>query len=216
MDHKQQDTNSAQSTDDTSIAAEQLTGTAIALEQESLAQTQPAEEIPNLEGTFPAAVAETLARLPAKPGCYLFLNAEGTVLYVGKARSLRDRVRSYFRGSNSLSLKNRRLVPEIATIDYVLVHTENEALLREFNLIKQYQPRFNVMLRDDKSYISLRITNEPYPRIETVRRRSQDGARYFGPYTSSQSVYRTLDLVKRLFPYRTCRLNIVPSYSQIP
>ncbi len=159
---------------------------------------------------FPPAVEETLARLPAEPGCYLFKDASGTVLYVGKARSLRDRVRSYFRNPGGLSLKNRGLVPRIAEIDYQILPSENAALLVECNLIKQYRPRYNILLRDDKSYIAIRITNEPYPRIETVRRRADDGARYFGPYTSSQSVYRTLDLLKRLFAYRSCRLRIVP------
>jgi excinuclease ABC subunit C len=159
---------------------------------------------------FPAAVEETLARLPAEPGCYLFKDAGGTVLYVGKARSLRDRVRSYFRNPGGLSLKNRGLVPKIAEIDYQILPSEDAALLVECNLIKQYRPRYNILLRDDKTYIAIRVTNEPYPRIETVRRRSDDGARYFGPYTSSQSVYRTLDLLKRLFAYRSCRLRIVP------
>jgi excinuclease ABC subunit C len=161
-------------------------------------------------GRFPAAVEETLANLPSAPGCYLFKDAGGTVLYVGKARVLRDRVRSYFRNAGDLSLKNRSLVPKIAAIDLQIVGSENEALLLEHNLIKQYRPRYNVLLRDDKTYLSLKITDEPYPRIEAVRRRADDGARYFGPYTSSQSVYRTLDLLKKLFPYRSCRLHIVP------
>ncbi len=168
------------------------------------------ETITTPTSRFPAAVEETLARLPAEPGCYLFKDASGVVLYVGKARSLRDRVRSYFRNPGGLSLKNRGLVPRIAEIDYQILPSENAALLVECNLIKQYRPRYNILLRDDKSYIAIRITNEPYPRIETVRRRADDGARYFGPYTSSQSVYRTLDLLKRLFAYRSCRLNIVP------
>jgi len=166
--------------------------------------------VTDLAPRFPAAVEETLARLPSEPGCYLFKDAEGTVLYVGKARSLRDRVRSYFRNPGGLSLKNRGLVPKIATIDYQMLPSEDAALLVECNLIKQYRPRYNILLRDDKTYIAIRVTNEPYPRIETVRRRSDDGARYFGPYTSSQSVYRTLDLLKRLFAYRSCRLRIVP------
>jgi excinuclease ABC subunit C len=195
---------------DTLVTATAIPAPTAAADQQDGNEAAGDRAAPLLQGTYPTAVADTLAHLPAQPGCYLFLNAAGKVIYVGKARSLRDRVRSYFRASTSLSLKNRRLVPEIAAIDYVLVHTENEALLREFNLIKQHQPKYNVMLRDDKSYISLRITDEPYPRIETVRRKAQDGARYFGPYTSSQSVYRTLDLVKRLFPYRTCRLHIMP------
>jgi excinuclease ABC subunit C len=162
------------------------------------------------EPRFPAAVEETLAKLPAQPGCYLFKDAQGTVLYVGKARSLRDRVRSYFRNPHGLSLKNSHLVPRIAEIDYQILPSENAALLVEFNLIKQYRPKYNIVMRDDKSFLSIRITNEPYPRIEAVRHRSDDGARYFGPYTSSQSVHRTLDLLKRLFPYRSCRLNIQP------
>ncbi len=102
---------------------------------------------------FPAAVEETLARLPAEPGCYLFKDAAGVVLYVGKARSLRDRVRSYFRNPGGLSLKNRGLVPRIAEIDYQILPSENAALLVECNLIKQYRPRYNILLRDDKSYI---------------------------------------------------------------
>ena len=174
--------------------------------------TIPAEARPRASGsrTLPRAVEETLATLPAQPGCYLFKDTEGIVLYVGKARSLRDRVRSYFRDFSGLSLKNRHLVPRIASIDYQIVDSENAALLLEYNLIKQHRPKYNIRLMDDKSYLSIRITQEPYPRIDTVRRKSDDGARYFGPYTSAQSVYRTLDLLKRLFPYRSCRLNIVP------
>ncbi len=165
------------------------------------------------QGRYPAAVEDTLAKLPAQPGCYLFRDDQGTVLYVGKARSLRDRVRSYFRSPHGLSLKNSHLVPRIAEIDYQILPSENAALLVEFNLIKQYRPKYNIIMRDDKSFLSIRITNEPYPRIEAVRHRSDDGSRYFGPYTSAQSVHTTLDLLKRLFPYRSCRLNIQPPQS---
>ena len=168
------------------------------------------QEVAAPQSRYPAAVEETLAKLPAQPGCYLFRDDQGTVLYVGKARSLRDRVRSYFRSPHGLSLKNSHLVPRIAAIDYQIVPSENAALLLEFNLIKQYRPKYNIIMRDDKSFLSIRITNEPYPRIDTVRHRSDDGSRYFGPYTSAQSVHRTLDLLKRLFPYRSCRLNIQP------
>ena len=176
----------------------------------SQAPAQRATPLPPAAADNRAAIEATLAALPAEPGCYLFRDAGGTVLYVGKARSLRDRVRSYFRNPGSLSIKNRGLVPRIASIDYQILPSENAALLVESNLIKQYRPKYNIVLRDDKSYLAIRITDEPYPRIEPVRRRSDDGARYFGPYTSAQSVYRTLDLVKRLFPYRSCRLQIVP------
>lgn len=159
---------------------------------------------------LPPGVDDALAALPTAPGCYIFRDAKGVVLYVGKARNLRDRVRSYFRHPDGLSLKNRGLVPRIASVDYVIVRTNNEALLREFNLIKEYRPKYNILLKDDKSYPLIRITPDPYPRIEVVRRRFNDGSRYFGPYSSSQAVHRTLDLLKRLFPTRTCRLNIVP------
>jgi excinuclease ABC subunit C len=162
------------------------------------------------DSPYAAAIEEKLAGMPAQPGCYLFKDTHGVVLYVGKARSLRDRVRSYFRNPAALSLKNSHLVPRIAEIDYQIVPSENAALLLEFNLIKQYRPKYNILMRDDKSFLSIKITDEPYPRIVPVRRQADDGARYFGPYTSAQSVHRTLDLVKRLFPYRSCRLDIRP------
>lgn len=167
-------------------------------------------------GQVPRAVEETLARLPGKPGCYLFKDASGTVLYVGKAESLRNRVRSYFHKPEGLGPIKRRLVASIASIDYQVVTSDTEALLLEYNLIKQHNPKYNMRLKDDKSFLSIRITREPYPRIETVRRRSDDGARYFGPYASAQSVHRTLDLLKRLFPYRSCRLNIIPPSTGAP
>ncbi|HWE61905.1 MAG TPA: excinuclease ABC subunit UvrC, partial [Chloroflexota bacterium] len=177
------------------------------------ADTGAVESAQVRRGRSLGVVEETLAALPAAPGCYIFKDVGGTVLYVGKARSLRDRVRSYFRDPGGLGPKNRKLVEKIAGIDFQIVNSENEALLLEYNLIKQYQPRYNIILRDDKSYLLLKITNEPYPRIEYVRRRVDDGARYFGPYTSAQSVHRTLALLKKLFPYRSCRLNIVPPSS---
>src|SRR5579859_7312719 len=149
--------------------------------------TEHADQSAVTPSPYQAAIEATLATLPAKPGCYIFRDAEGTVLYVGKAISLRDRVRSYFRAPGELSLKNRSLVPRIASIDYQILPSETAALLVEYNLIKQHNPKYNVVMKDDKSFLSIRITNEPYPRIETVRRKSNDGARYFGPYTSAQS-----------------------------
>ena len=172
-------------------------------------QTRPAR--PALApGRYPDAVEEVLATLPTEPGCYIFKNAAGKVLYVGKARVLRDRVRSYFRSPNGLTPEKRDLVRQIASIDYQLVGSDTEALLLEFNLIKLHRPKYNIRLKDDASYLSIKITNDPYPRIETVRRRFNDGARYFGPYPDSKSVYGTLKLLKRLFPYRSCMLNILP------
>lgn len=153
---------------------------------------------------------EVLATLPAEPGCYIFKNAAGKVLYVGKARVLRDRVRSYFRSPNGLTPEKRDLVRQIATIDYQLVGSDTEALLLEFNLIKLHRPKYNIRLKDDSGYLSIKITNDPYPRIETVRRRFNDGARYFGPYPDSKMAYGILKGLKRVFPYRSCMLNILP------
>ena len=161
-------------------------------------------------GRYPDAVEEVLATLPTEPGCYIFKNAAGKVLYVGKARVLRDRVRSYFRSPNGLTPEKRDLVRQIASIDYQLVGSDTEALLLEFNLIKLHRPKYNIRLKDDASYLSIKITNDPYPRIETVRRRFNDGARYFGPYPDSKSVYGTLKVLKQVFPYRSCMLNILP------
>ena len=172
-------------------------------------QNRPARPA-TLPGQYPDAVEEVLASLPTEPGCYIFKNAAGKVLYVGKARVLRDRVRSYFRSPNGLTAEKRDLVRQIASIDYQLVGSDTEALLLEFNLIKLHRPKYNIRLKDDASYLSIKITNDPYPRIETVRRRFNDGARYFGPYPDSKSVYGTLKLLKRLFPYRSCMLNILP------
>ena len=172
-------------------------------------QARPVRPAP-APGRYPDAVEEVLATLPTEPGCYIFKNAAAKVLYVGKARVLRDRVRSYFRSPNGLTAEKRDLVRQIATIDYQLVGSDTEALLLEFNLIKLHRPKYNIRLKDDASYLSIKITNDPYPRIETVRRRFNDGARYFGPYPDSKSVYGTLKLLKRLFPYRSCMLNILP------
>jgi len=172
-------------------------------------QNRPARPAP-ASGRYPDAVEEVLATLPTEPGCYIFKNAAAKVLYVGKARVLRDRVRSYFRSPNGLTPEKRDLVRQIATIDYQLVGSDTEALLLEFNLIKLHRPKYNIRLKDDSGYLSIKITNEPYPRIETVRRRFNDGARYFGPYPDSKMAYGILKGLKRVFPYRSCMLNILP------
>ena len=143
--------------------------------------------------------------LPERPGVYLFLDAAGRVIYVGKAASLRDRVRSYFRGGKHLSARVLRLVQEIADVDHIVTDTEVEALILECNLIKEHRPRFNIRLRDDKNYPYLRIgTDEPWPRLLVVRRPRNDGARYFGPYTQASALYETLRTLRGVFPYRTC------------
>lgn len=142
----------------------------------------------------------------AAPGVYLFRGAGGQVLYVGKAGSLRDRVRSYFQQSGQLSPKVRALIAEAQSLEAIVTSTENEALILEDALVKKHRPRFNARLRDDKRYPYIKITAETFPRVLVVRRVLNDGARYFGPYTSSRSMRWVLKLVHRLFPLRTCNL----------
>lgn len=143
--------------------------------------------------------------LPDRPGVYLFRSASGEVLYVGKAASLRNRVRSYFGSPRSLEPKVRRLVERIADIEYVVTGSTQEALILEATLVKRHQPFFNVRLKDDKHYPYLKVDlRDPWPRVEITRRVLDDGARYFGPFASAGSVRRTLDLIKKLFPWRSC------------
>ncbi len=147
-----------------------------------------------------------LGSLPARPGIYLHKDAEGTILYVGKAASLRARVRQYFVDPSDLSPKNRALVAKIADIDYIVVGSEIEALILENEYIKRHQPKYNVRLRDDKNYPYIKVAlTEDFPRVYRVRAFKQDRNRYFGPYPNSGAVDATLDLMNKLFPFRTCR-----------
>lgn len=149
---------------------------------------------------------EKLQRLPDKPGVYLMHDAAGEVIYVGKASSLKNRVRSYFRGQKSQPVKTQSLVKNIHDFEYIVTDTEVEALILEFNLIKKHDPKYNVMFRDDKSYPYLKVTlNEEYPRLEITRNMHKDGARYFGPYTSVGALNETVRLLRKLFPLRTCK-----------
>jgi excinuclease ABC subunit C len=151
----------------------------------------------------------TLKNLPTKPGVYLYKNAAGKVIYVGKAVNLRARVRSYFHQSAQQTPKIRQLVEEIADIDFIVAGSELEALLLENNLIKKHQPRYNVRLKDDKRYPYIKVHwQDPFPRVTTTRRILDDGARYFGPYTAASAAYQTLDLVRKIFPYLTCTRTI--------
>jgi excinuclease ABC subunit C len=146
-----------------------------------------------------------LATLPAKPGCYLMKNTEGTIIYVGKAISLKNRVRSYFHADAGHDAKTRRLVREIANIEWILVGSELEALILEMNLIKKHRPKYNVRLKDDKRYPYIKIHwADPFPKVTVTRQMIEDGSRYFGPYTSAWAVYQTLDVLRRIFPYLTC------------
>ncbi|HLI08435.1 MAG TPA: excinuclease ABC subunit UvrC [Ktedonobacteraceae bacterium] len=151
-------------------------------------------------------IQSVLHSLPHKPGIYLMKDAEGTILYVGKAISLYNRVRSYFQESTDLSPKNRSMVAKVDDIEFVVVKNEVEALVLESNYIKQYRPKYNVLLRDDKNYPYIKVAlTEDFPRVYRVRSFQRDGNRYFGPYTNSGAVDATLDLLNKLFAFRTCR-----------
>ncbi|HEV2474168.1 MAG TPA: GIY-YIG nuclease family protein, partial [Chthonomonadales bacterium] len=148
---------------------------------------------------------EKLSTLPAKPGCYLYKDKLGTVIYVGKAISLRSRVRSYFQKSANHSPKTRRLVRDICDLETIVTESELEALVLECSLIKKHRPHYNVRLRDDKHYPYLCLTtSEPFPRLILVRRVRQDANKYFGPYPSSRAVHSTMELVNRIFPLVSC------------
>lgn len=152
--------------------------------------------------------AERLAALATAPGVYLMKDAKSTVIYVGKAQSLRDRVRSYFGSPRSMTGKTRELVRHITDFEVIRTDTPREALILENELIKRYQPHYNVLLKDDKTYPYLKITNEEWPRVVITRRVANDGGRYFGPITTGGSPQRTLDLLERLFQFRKCTMEI--------
>lgn len=149
---------------------------------------------------------EKLKSLPTSPGCYLYKDAAGEIIYVGKAVNLRNRVRSYFQKGAQHTAKTRKLVSRIADMDIVVVDSELEALVLECNLIKQHRPHYNVRMRDDKHYPYLVLTmNEPFPRLLVTRKIKTDGSKYFGPFTNSRAVWDSLRLIYRLFPLVTCR-----------
>ncbi len=151
----------------------------------------------------PAAFEERLKHIPQSPGVYLWKDAQGQLLYVGKSKSLRDRMRSYFGAPRGLTTRTRRMVSQIADFEIIVTQSELEALLLEMNLIKQHRPRYNILLKDDKSYPYIKVTlQDDWPRLFTTRKVLNDGARYFGPYANAGSVYRTLDLLNRLFAFR--------------
>ncbi|WP_201008001.1 excinuclease ABC subunit UvrC [Paenibacillus glycanilyticus] len=147
-------------------------------------------------------IRNKLALLPDQPGCYLMKNGEGTIIYVGKAKVLKNRVRSYFNGSHNG--KTQRLVSEIRDFDYIITSSNMEALILECNLIKQYHPRYNVLLKDDKTFPYIKITNEKHPRLEVTRRVVKDKGKYFGPYPNAFAAQQTKKLLDRLYPLRKC------------
>jgi len=153
----------------------------------------------------PEHVRTQVETFPHKPGIYLMRDVGGTVIYVGKAVDLRNRVRSYFHPSAWEYSKVRALVSEVADLDFIVTDSELEALILEANLIKEHRPRYNVRLKDDKHYPYIKVTwADPFPKVLITRRMEQDGSRYFGPFTSTPAVYQTLDLLRKSFPYLTC------------
>lgn len=154
---------------------------------------------------------ELVAQLPLSPGVYQFIDAEGKVIYVGKAKSLRKRVSSYFVQSKEHSAKVKVLVRQIADIRHIVVDTETDALLLENSLIKSLQPRYNILLKDDKTYPWIVVRNEPFPRVESTRKLVRDGSQYFGPYGSISMQRSVLSFLKEVIPLRSCRLNLSES-----
>ncbi len=153
-------------------------------------------------------IKSIIKALPEKAGVYQFFDENGSILYVGKAKVLKNRVTSYFNKIKHDSIKTKLMVKKIRDIKYSVVETESDALLLEDSLIKKFKPRYNILLKDDKSYASIVIKNEPFPRVLSTRQILDDGSTYFGPYTSGKSLYSILDLIKELYPLRTCTLNL--------
>ncbi len=158
---------------------------------------------------------EKLQNLPTVPGCYLHKNAKGQIIYVGKARNLRNRVRQYFQNSRAMDAKTLELVARIVDFEFIVTDTEAEALILESNLIKRHKPRYNVMLKDDKSYPHLKLTiNEEFPRIFKTRRVEKDDAAYYGPYLPASLADKTVSLVNREFQLRTCSDEVYEIYKR--
>src|SRR6266508_3526421 len=158
---------------------------------------------------IPDRLARQLAALPDRPGVYLWKDAAGEILYVGKAKSLRARVPSYFSLDDQATPEREALARQIADLETIVVPSEAQALLLENNLIKEHQPRFNIRLRDDKSYPQIAVTlGEPFPRVLVVRRVTIPGARYFGPYTDVATLRQTLKIIRRIFTVRSCHWNL--------
>lgn len=158
-----------------------------------------------------AELEEKISILPSTPGVYMYFDSEGTVIYVGKAKNLKRRVSSYFNRTHD-SLRTNLLVRAIADMKYIVVPTEQDALNLENSMIKEYQPRYNVLLKDDKSYPWIVVTKEPFPRVFMTRKRIKDGSKYYGPYTDTASARTVLDLIRELYKLRSCRFAITPEY----
>ncbi len=149
-----------------------------------------------------------ISTLPKKAGVYQFSDEEGKVIYVGKAKNLKNRVSSYFNKNQYENAKTRILVRRIADINYFVVESEYEALLLENNMIKKYQPRYNIQLKDDKTYPFICIKNERFPRVFSTRNLIRDGSEYFGPYASVRMMNTLLDLIRQIYPLRNCTFDL--------
>lgn len=154
-------------------------------------------------------IKDIVSNLPDSPGCYQYLNESGEIIYVGKAKNLKRRVSSYF-NKEQQSIKTRLLVSKIADVKYIVVNSEADALLLENNLIKRHKPHYNILLKDDKTYPSICISNDYFPKIFKTRKIEKKGGRYFGPYTNAGALHALLELIKELYPLRTCNLKITP------
>ena len=154
-------------------------------------------------------IQEQLKKLPGEPGVYLMKDENDKIIYVGKAISLKNRVRQYFQSSKNHSSKVKSMVKNIKSFEYIITDSELEALILECNLIKKYRPKYNVLLRDDKTYPYIKVTiNEDYPRVLKVRKVLRDKAKYFGPYTNVEAVNDTLEVIRNIYPIRTCNVDI--------
>ena len=151
-----------------------------------------------------------MTRFRPQPGVYLLRDRNGKVLYIGKAKSLRPRVRSYFREGGDGRFQVRFLMRQVRDFETLVARSEKEALILENNLIKQYKPRYNIRLKDDKSYLSAKVTNHAWPRITVTRRIVKDGGRYFGPFGSADGLRETIDVIRKVFPLRTCSDTGIP------
>ena len=158
-----------------------------------------------------AELAEKISIMPATPGVYMYYDAEGTVIYVGKAKNLKRRVSSYFTRTHD-SVRTNLLVRAIRDVSYIVVPTEQDALNLENSMIKEYQPRYNVLLKDDKSYPWIVVTKEHFPKVFMTRKRIKDGSKYYGPYTDTASARTVLDLIRQLYPLRSCRHALTPEF----
>lgn len=155
-------------------------------------------------------VREKVRILPGEPGVYRFLDSSGRIIYIGKAKNLKKRVSQYFQPPERLNVKTRVLVSKIADLEHTVVESEEDAFLLENNLIKQYKPKYNILLKDDKTYPWICLKREPFPRVFITRRLVRDGSAWYGPYSSTLHAKNLVDLIHSIYPLRTCKHSLTP------